>query len=138
MKLSEFKSLDQVVEEHREDPEFRAAWDRLAFARDVANRVVADRIEHGLSQRELAAIVGLVQPQIARLEKAEHQPSFDTLAKLTRATGLGFRFDVSNGGVELVSACARACCHTVPDPRRSASRAPSAGGSPRPARRSSR
>jgi|SRR6266542_2976116 len=104
MKLSELKSLDQMVEEHREDPEFRAEWDRLTFARDVANRVVAYRTERGLSQRELAAMVGLVQPQIARLEKAEHQPSFDTLAKLTRATGLEFRFDVSHGDVQLVSA----------------------------------
>ena len=43
-------------------------------------------------------------PQIARLEKAEHQPSFETLARLTRATGLQFRFEVDNGAVELVSA----------------------------------
>jgi ribosome-binding protein aMBF1 (putative translation factor) len=104
MKLSDLKSLDQVIEEHRDDPEFRAEWDRLAFAREVANRVVAYRAEHGLSQRELAGTVGLVQPQIARLEKAEHQPSFETLAKLTRATGLQFRFDVVNGAVELLSA----------------------------------
>jgi ribosome-binding protein aMBF1 (putative translation factor) len=104
MKLSELTPLDQVIEEHREDPEFRAEWDRTAFARDVANRVVQYRAEHGLSQRQLAAIVGLVQPQIARLERAEHQPSFDTLAKLTRATGLEFRFEVAHGGVELISA----------------------------------
>ena len=104
MKLSELKTLDQVVEEHRGDPEFRAGWDRLAFAREVANRVLAYRNEHHLSQRDLAGIVGLVQPAIARLEKAEHQPSFDTLAKLTHATGLQFRFEVTNGAIELVSA----------------------------------
>jgi ribosome-binding protein aMBF1 (putative translation factor) len=104
MKLSELKPLDQVIEEHREDSEFRAEWDRMAFARDVANRVVRYRTERGLSQRQLAAIVDLVQPQIARLERAEHQPSFDTLAKLTRAIGLEFRFEVAHGGVELVSA----------------------------------
>jgi hypothetical protein len=33
MKLSDLKPLDQAVEEHRQDPEFRA-WDRIAFARD--------------------------------------------------------------------------------------------------------
>lgn len=104
MKFSELRPFEQVIEEHREDAEFRAEWDRTAFARDVANRVVRYRTERGLSQRQLAAIVGLVQPQIARLERAEHQPSFDTLAKLTRATGLEFRFQVAHGGVELVSA----------------------------------
>ena len=103
MKLSEMKSLGQSIEEHRGDPEFRAEWDRTAFARDVANRVVRYRTERGLSQRDLAGIVGLVQPQIARLEKAEHQPSFETLAKLSRATGLEFRLEVSEGAVELVS-----------------------------------
>ena len=104
MKLSEMKSLDQVVEEHRQDPEFREEWDRLTFAREVANRVVAYRTEHGLSQRNLAGLVGLVQPAIARLEKAEHQPSFETLAKLSRATGLHFRFEVFDGGIELIPA----------------------------------
>lgn len=104
MKLSDMKPLAQVVEEHREDPDFREEWDRMTFARDVANRVVQYRTERGLSQRDLAAVVGLVQPQIARLERADHQPSFDTLARLTRATGLTFRFEVTHGGVELVSA----------------------------------
>jgi hypothetical protein len=42
--------------------------------------------------------------QIARSERAEHQPSFDTPAKLTRVTGLEFVFQVAGGGVELVSA----------------------------------
>jgi ribosome-binding protein aMBF1 (putative translation factor) len=104
MKLSDLKPLDEVIEEHRDDPEFRVVWDRMAFARDVANRVVQYRTERGLSQRELAAIVGLVQPQIARLEAAEHQPSFETLAKLTRATGLEFHLEVARGGVELLDA----------------------------------
>lgn len=104
MKLSEMKSLDQVVEEHRQDPDFRAEWDRTAFAREVANRVIQYRAERNLTQRQLAAIVDLVQPQIARLEKAEHQPAFETLVKLTRATGLEFHFDVSHGTIELTSA----------------------------------
>ena len=104
MKLTDLKSLDEVVEEHRQDEDFRAEWDRTAFAREVANRVIKYRAESGLSQRELAAIVGLVQPQVARLEKAEHQPSFETLVKLSRATGLEFRFEVARGGIELLSA----------------------------------
>lgn len=104
MKLSDMKSLDTVVDEQRADADFRAEWDSSAFAREVANRVVRYRTERGLSQRQFATLVGLVQPQIARLEKAEHQPSFDTIAKLTRATGLTFRFEAAHGGIELLSA----------------------------------
>ena len=103
MKLSDMKSLDRSIDEQRNDSEFRAEWDRTAFARDVANLVVRYRTERGLSQRELAAVVGLAQPQIARLEKAEHQPSFETLARLSRATGLEFHLEVADGAVELVS-----------------------------------
>jgi len=104
MKLSDMKPLDQVIEEHREDREFRDEWDRIAFARTVATRIAQYRTEHDLSQRELAALVGLAQPQIARLERAEHQPLFETLAKLTRATSLEFSFQAAQGGVELISA----------------------------------
>lgn len=104
MRISELKPLDQVIEDNRADPEFRVEWDRTAFARDVANHVVRYRVRHGISQRRLAALAGMAQPQIARLERAEHQPSFDTLAKLTRATGLEFVFQVADGGVELIPA----------------------------------
>ncbi|KLL12806.1 helix-turn-helix transcriptional regulator [Protofrankia coriariae] len=104
MKISDLKLLDQVIEEQREDAEFRDEWDRMAFARDVANRMLRYRTEHGLSQRDLAAIVGLAQPQITRLENADHQPSFDTLAKLSRATGLEFHFEIARAGVVLVDA----------------------------------
>jgi transcriptional regulator with XRE-family HTH domain len=101
MKLSELKTLDQVIEEHRQDPEFREEWDALAFARKVANQVIAYRVEHGLTQRALAEQVGLKQPAIARLEIAETQPRLETLAKLSKATGLTFDLHVANGAVEI-------------------------------------
>ncbi|WP_322780814.1 helix-turn-helix transcriptional regulator [Frankia sp. Cas4] len=104
MKLSDLKPLDQVIDEQRSDEEFRRVWDGAAFAREIANRVVNFRTRKGLSQRELAALVGIAQPAISRLEQAEHQPSFETLAKLSRATGLTFHFEVVDGTVELVDA----------------------------------
>ena len=105
MKLSDLKPLGEVIEDHRrDDPQFQAEWDRLAFARSVAAQVLAYRTERRLSQRALAATLGVTQPQIARLESAEHQPSIETLAKLSQATGLRFRFEVANGSVELLTA----------------------------------
>jgi len=104
VRLSELRGLDEVVEAQRADEDFRVVWDRTAIARDVANLVIRYRTEHRLSQRALARIVGLAQPAIARLESGEHQPSLDTLVKLTARTGLEFHIDVVNGGVELASA----------------------------------
>jgi DNA-binding XRE family transcriptional regulator len=103
MKLSDMTPLDEVIEEHREDPEFREMWDKAAFAREVANRIVAYRNEHELTQTDLAKIVGLKQPAIARLEIGENPPSLTTLAKLSATTGLEFRVEVSHGAVALAS-----------------------------------
>ncbi len=88
MKLSDLKALDRVVEENRADAEFRDEWDHGAFAREVANLVVRYREACGISQRQLATLVGMTQPQMARLERPEHQPSFDTLVKLMKVAGL--------------------------------------------------
>ncbi|WP_199752507.1 hypothetical protein [Actinoplanes sp. ATCC 53533] len=48
MMLSELKNASQVVEEdYRDDPQFRAEWDRTAFARDVVLSIVRYRTETG-------------------------------------------------------------------------------------------
>jgi transcriptional regulator with XRE-family HTH domain len=49
----------------------------------------------GLSQRELAARVGISQPQVARIERGSVDTSFRLVRRLVRASG----FDVS---IELV------------------------------------
>lgn len=95
--------LDDVIEEHRQDPEFREPWDRTAFAREVAIRIVKYRTDNELTQTELARIVGLKQPAIARLELGEQPPSLATLAKLSATTGLEFHVEVSHGAVALAS-----------------------------------
>ena len=86
-----------------QDPEFRAAWDRTAFARDVALRVVAYRTEHGLTRTALADRLGMTESVVARLESGEQAPSIATLAKLTARTGMEFDIRFSRGSVEFIS-----------------------------------
>jgi ribosome-binding protein aMBF1 (putative translation factor) len=74
------------------DPDFREEWERLAFARAVAAKVIAYRADHELSQTTLARKLGIPQPQLARLEAAQHQPS-DTM--LRRLTTLGMEFTIN-------------------------------------------
>jgi transcriptional regulator with XRE-family HTH domain len=95
--------LDEVIEEHRKDDEFRETWDKSAFAREIAVRIVKYRTDNKLSQTQLANIVGLKQPAIARFEVGERPPSLTTLAKLSATTGLEFRVEVSHGAVALAS-----------------------------------
>ncbi len=49
--------------------------------------LVQARREQGLSQRDLEAISGVKQPQIARLESGNANPKMDTMLKLLAAMG---------------------------------------------------
>jgi ribosome-binding protein aMBF1 (putative translation factor) len=99
MKPSELSTLGQVIDRQREDPEFREEWDRSAFAREVATRVVRYRAQRGLTQAQLARAVGMQQSVIARLERGEQPPSLATLARITAGTRIALHLDVSNGAV---------------------------------------
>lgn len=104
MKLSELKTAAQVLEEQRQDAAFRAEWDRTAFARDVALRIVRYRTENNLTQTALARQVGMTQSVIARLESGDQPPSIQTLAKLSAGTGMDFDVKFSRGAVEFIAA----------------------------------
>lgn len=94
MKLSDLKTSEQVLAEELHDPAFRAEWERTAVARAVAMRVLAYRTEHKLSQRALAAKLRMSQPQVARLEAGEHNPTIDMLTRLAEALDTEFVIDV--------------------------------------------
>ncbi|HEY1652243.1 MAG TPA: helix-turn-helix transcriptional regulator [Acidimicrobiales bacterium] len=50
------------------------------------------RFEAGLSQRELAERAGVTQPEIARIESGNREPSIPTLQKILAGAGLELRF----------------------------------------------
>jgi transcriptional regulator with XRE-family HTH domain len=94
MKLSDLKTSKQALAEELRDPDFQREWDRTAVARAVALKVLTYRTEHGLSQRALAKKLDMTQPQLARLEAGEHNPTIDTLARLAQALDIEFAIDV--------------------------------------------
>jgi transcriptional regulator with XRE-family HTH domain len=88
------KTSKQVLAEELRDPDFQREWDRTTVARAVALKVLAYRTEHSLSQRGLAQKLGMTQPQLARLEAGEHNPTIDTLARLAQTLDIEFAIDV--------------------------------------------
>jgi len=94
MKLSDMRTSEQVLADELLDPALKAEWDRTAVARAVALKVLVYRTEHGLSQRALAQRLGMTQPQLARLEAGEHNPTIDTLARIADALDIEFAIDV--------------------------------------------
>ena len=101
VKLQKTHGSDKVVARQLKDPHFRAEWERTAVARAVALRLVEYRVEHALSQTALARQLGMKQPAVARLEAGEHNPSFDTLARLSSTLGIEFHIAVTPEGVAI-------------------------------------
>jgi ribosome-binding protein aMBF1 (putative translation factor) len=83
------------------DPAFRQAWERTALARAVALRLVEYRADNSLSQSALARKLGMQQPAIARLEAGDHNPSVDTLMRLSQGLGIDFHIDITPEHVEV-------------------------------------
>jgi predicted transcriptional regulator len=62
-----------------------ATGDRGWFFAAIAEKVFERRTEIGMSQRELAELVGTTQSAIARLERGGRPPRIDTLLKIAEA-----------------------------------------------------
>lgn len=106
VKMSELLSADELHERDMRDPEYRREYERTRLANDVAIKVIRYRVDHGLSQSQLARMVGLRQPNVARLESGDHEPSVAMLARLADALGLDFSIDIKRGRVGLRHAVA--------------------------------
>ena len=70
-------------------PEVREAYDKLAEEFAFLDEVLKARAASGLTQAEVAKLVGTTQSAIARLESpsSSHSPSVGTLQKYARALG---------------------------------------------------
>ena len=101
VKLSQLRTADEVAAEELRDPLVHQEYERTAFANAVALRVIAYRVDNGLSQTALARRLGMSQPAVARLEAGDHEPSLATLARLARGLGIDFSIDITPSSLEL-------------------------------------
>ena len=89
---------DEFFADYEADPMHRSRWEALALARAVAFAVERYRMEHKLSQRALAAKLGMRQSNVARIEMGEHNPSIEMLGRLASVLGTRFIIDVAPAG----------------------------------------
>ena len=66
-------NFDIYLEEQLKDPDFAERFKMAGQAWDVAVQLAALRKEAGLSQKELAQLVGTSQQQISRLESPSYE-----------------------------------------------------------------
>jgi ribosome-binding protein aMBF1 (putative translation factor) len=89
-----------VAAELNQDAELRREWEQQAPARLVAAKLIEYRYDHGMSQRQLADLVGVKQPQIARWESGESLPQPENLSRLAGKLKLEFVFSYAPAGRE--------------------------------------
>ena len=70
-----------------------AERNRIEFEAELIGKLIETREEKGLSQRGLAELSGIKQPQIARLERMKGSPQLDTLFKVL--TPLGYTLSIT-------------------------------------------
>ncbi len=70
-----------------EDDKVRKEYDALEPIYEIKRELIKLRIEKGLSQKQLADIIGTKQSAISRLESADTNPSIEFLNKIALALG---------------------------------------------------
>lgn len=79
--------LDRTLEKIlKDDPSFQKELDKAERAWDIAFQIISLREKRGLTQNQLAKLVGTSQSNIARVENAEYRAySLKTLEKIAKA-----------------------------------------------------
>lgn len=80
--------FDDYLQEQLEDPEFKKEWDDIQPEMDVIRAMIDARIEHNLTQKELAARTGIDQADISKLENGTRNPSLKLLKRLAHGMGM--------------------------------------------------
>ncbi len=91
---------EDVLAEEMKNPAFRAAYAERRYVQEIARAIRSMREGAGLSQADLAAMVGMKQPAIARLETSQNNtPQWRTLHRI--ATALHKQLSFELGDVDL-------------------------------------
>jgi DNA-binding XRE family transcriptional regulator len=80
------------------DPETQAERERPRPRYEFASTLIALRKAFGLSQRDLATLAGMTQPEIARLEAGKVSPTWNTAMNLFRAVDARIEVKVKRRG----------------------------------------
>ncbi len=88
MKKGKVRTFKSRLREDLKDPEFKAHYQEERQALILAMKIAKLREKRGLSQQELAKLMGTSQQAISRIESGDYEGfTFKTLEKIAEATG---------------------------------------------------
>jgi DNA-binding XRE family transcriptional regulator len=90
-KVRTFKSR---LRDELKDPEFKAHYQEEKQALKMAMKIAELREKNGLSQQQLAKLMGTSQQAISRIESGEYEGfTLKTLEKIAEATGMRVKIE---------------------------------------------
>ena len=88
MKKGKVRTFQSRLREDMKDPEFKAHYEEEKQALMLAIKIAELREKKGLSQQQLAKLMGTSQQAISRIESGEYEGfTLRTLEKIAEATG---------------------------------------------------
>ncbi|HEV8022502.1 MAG TPA: helix-turn-helix transcriptional regulator [Candidatus Lustribacter sp.] len=75
-----------------QNAQYREGRARDEAAEACARELIRYRMQHGMTQVQLAALLGMPAPVVSRLERGDHVPSIETLERVAHA--IGKRLDI--------------------------------------------
>ena len=89
MKKGKVRTFQSRLREDIKDPEFKAHYQEERQALKLAMKIAELREQQGLSQQQLAKLMGTSQQAISRIESGEYEGfTLKTLEKIAEATGM--------------------------------------------------
>jgi len=79
--------VDLLLKEELKNPEFKKAWDATELEDQIKRMMIEARLEKNMTQKQLAAISGVRQSNISRIESGACTPTLSTLNDLAAALG---------------------------------------------------
>jgi transcriptional regulator with XRE-family HTH domain len=99
--MSNWKTLrDEILS----NPQVAEEYERLRPQYELASDLIKLRKALGLTQRELAAMAGVTQPEIARIESGRIAPRWDKVVHLLRSVGASVQIVPPKGRQQLAQA----------------------------------
>ena len=94
MKNSKIRTFQSRLQEDMKDPEFKAHYQEERQALKLAMKIAELCDQKGLSQQELAKLMGTSQQAISRIESGEYEGfTLKTLEKIAEATGMRVKIE---------------------------------------------
>ena len=94
MKNGKVRTFQSRLREDMKDPEFRKYYQEERQALKLAMQIAELRERKGLSQQELAKLMGTSQQAISRIESGEYEGfTLKTLEKIAEATGMRVKIE---------------------------------------------